>query len=496
LEALAFHYGRSDNTEKQMEYLRKAGEAAQKNFANAAALDYYGKLLALLKDDKEKTEIHLQRGQVFELLGNWDEAESDYRAALKLAKADAALTASAQFALGKINRLRGDYASALEWLAQAREARTLLNDTTELAQGLIETGMVLYSQGEYAAAREISNEGLVLAREVGDKLSAARALNALGNIVSDQGDYAAARALYEESLSLRLELGDKYGISASLNNLGNVAKELGNHAMARALYEESLSLDREMGDKWGVAITLSNVANVVVNQGDYVGARALSEESLRLRRELGDKEGIANSLNNLGYMVYGQGDYAAARAVYEESLRLRRELGDKAGIAFSLNNLGTTAYSQGDYALAQALFEESLRLCQEMDVKRAKAYALLSLGLLSLVKDNPEAGEHILHSLRMRVEMSEQIPQTSNLVGVAGLVLQAGHPRFAAQLLGAVESALKVFNAVMEPFIKPFHAQTLAAAKEALGEAAFQSAWEEGSQWSLEEAVKKALGEG
>lgn len=496
LEALAFHYWRSDNTEKQMEYLRKAGEAAQKNFANAAALDYYGKLLALLKDDKEKTEIHLQRGQVFELLGNWDEAESDYRAALELAKADAALTASAQFALGKINRLRGDYAPALEWLGQAQELRTTLDDEAGLAQVLIETGIVLWCKGEYATAQEISNEGLALVREMGDKLSAARALNALGNIAIDQGDYAAAQALYEESLNLRRELGDKYGISASLNNLGNVAKELGNYAVARALYEESLSLDREMGDKWGIAIALSNVANVVVNQGDYVGARALSEESLRLRRELGDKEGVANSLNNLGYIVYGQGDYPAARAVYEESLRLRRKLDDKDGIAVSLNNLGITVYGQGDYATARALFEESLRLCQEMNVKRAKAYALFGLGLVNFALGNAEAREHLLHSLRLRQEIGEQPEQVSNLIGMAVLVLQAGHPQFAAQLLGAATSALKVLNAVMEPFIKPFHAQTLAAVREQLSEAAFQSAWEEGSQWSLGEAVKRALGEG
>jgi hypothetical protein len=54
---LAFHYGRSENKAKQMEYLRKAGEAAQKNFANDAALGYYGKLLPLLKDDKEKIQF-------------------------------------------------------------------------------------------------------------------------------------------------------------------------------------------------------------------------------------------------------------------------------------------------------------------------------------------------------------------------------------------------------------------------------------------------------
>jgi len=36
---------------------------------------------------------------------------------------------------------------------------------------------------------------------------------------------------------------------------------------------------------------------------------------------------------------------------------------------------------------------------------------------------------------------------------------------------------------------------TLAKVKEALGDERFQSAWEVGSRWSLEEAVKKVLGE-
>jgi adenylate cyclase len=72
LEALAFHYGRSDNQAKQMEYLRRAGEAAQKNFANAAALDFYGTLLPLLTDATEKIGYSLTARAGTELLGQWD----------------------------------------------------------------------------------------------------------------------------------------------------------------------------------------------------------------------------------------------------------------------------------------------------------------------------------------------------------------------------------------------------------------------------------------
>jgi class 3 adenylate cyclase/predicted ATPase len=455
LETLAFHYGRSDNTAKQMEYLRKAGGAAQNNFANDAALDFYGKLLPLLKEDKEKFEIHLKRGKVVELLGNYDEAESDYHAALDFAKENVVLQASAQFALGKLNRLRGDYAPALEWLGQAKEARTTLEDTVGLAQVLIEWGAILNRKGEDAQAREPLNAGLALAREAGDTLGVALALNNVGIEAFSQGDYVAAQALHEESLSLRREMGDRKGIADSLNNLGNVAAVQGDHAAARALYEESLSL----------------------------------------RREMGDKQGIAISLGNLGNEAWSQGDYAAARALYEESLSLRREMGDKWGIAFSLNALGNGAYLQGQYVEARAFLEECLALCQEMEEKTYMASALLGLGLVDLAENTLDARQHILHSLRLSVEAGAQLTQTSSLIGVAGLVLHEGNATQAARLLGAVESALKVLNAQEDDDLIPLHTLTLAAVRTQLGAVVFQSAWEEGSQWLLDDAVKKVLEE-
>jgi len=88
VETIAFHYGRSENKEKQIEYLRKAGEASQKSFANDVALEYYGTLLPLLKDDKEKIQTHLKHGEVLQLIGKFDDAENDYRAALEIAKDD------------------------------------------------------------------------------------------------------------------------------------------------------------------------------------------------------------------------------------------------------------------------------------------------------------------------------------------------------------------------------------------------------------------------
>jgi len=494
METIAFHYGRSENQAKQMEYLRKAGEASQKNFANDAALEYYGSLLPLLMDDKEKTQIHLKRGEVLELIGKFDDAESDYRFALDSAKDDMALKASAQFALGKLNCQRGVYEPALDWLGQVKETYLQLEDGTGLAQVLIEMGYAFWRTGENGQAREASNEALALAREAEDKLNIARALTGLGQVAMEQGDFTAARALHEEGLVLHREIGDKAGISISLNNLGWVAISQGNYTAARKLHEESLMLKREMGDKNGIAISLTSLGNVAHLLGDHAAARALYEEGLMLSREMGTKFGIAAAMNNLGRVAIAQGDYITARALLEESQTLDREMGDKGSLAISLFNLGFGAYVQNDYSTARASFKEALTLCKETDDKSTMAYVLLGLGLVDLAEKKPEARGHILGSLRLRVETGEQHQQTSSLIGVTGPVLQEGNIELAAQLLGAAESVLRALNAEMEVDIKFFYEQTLAKVKEALGDEGFQSAWEEGSQWSLEEAVKTVLG--
>ena len=453
LDVIAFHYGHSENQEKQIEYLRKAGDAAQKNYANDAALEYYGMLLPLLKDANEQAQIHLKRGQILEFMGKWDDAERDYRAALEFANDNSALKANVQVALGKLNRLRGEYEAALDWLRQAKEARKKLEDATGLAQVLIEIGILLLRKGEYGQAREPLNEGLELAREANDKLNTALALNALGNVISDQGNTVAARSFYEESLALRREMGDKAGVAGSLNNLGIMA----------------------------------------ISQGDYAMARSLYEESLALVREIGDKRGITSALNNLGGVTYEQGDSNVARAYFEESLALKREIGDKRGMAMSLNNLGSLVQTQGNYVTARRLYGECLVLCKEVEDRSTMAYALLGLGLVDLAEGKPEAHDNILGSLRLRQETGEQLQQTSSLIGAAGSASQKGDLQFAAELLGAVGSALKALNAVVEPELKPYHAKLLEKLKEALGEATFQSAWEEGATWNLEETVKQVL---
>jgi adenylate cyclase len=337
LEALAFHYGRSDNVAKQSEYLRKAGEAAQKNYANSPALAYYEQLLPLLEDTTEKIVILMKRGAVLELIGEWGKMETDYQDALALAQRqrDGLQAAGAQLALGRVNRLRGDYDQALTWLAQAQTEYDRVGDRLGLAKVWTETGVIYWHKAEHALAHEHLDKGIALSREAGDKATLAVALNNLGLALNRQGDYDAAQALFEESLTIAREMSNKRSAAMALNNLGIVALAQGDYTAARSLYSESVTICREIGEKRGMALLLNNLGLAALGQNDYAAAQELYSESLTLAREMADKWSIATSLGGLGTVKRESGDYAAARAIYGESLTLYAATGDKLNIAYS-----------------------------------------------------------------------------------------------------------------------------------------------------------------
>jgi tetratricopeptide (TPR) repeat protein len=324
VDLLAFHFERSQNDEKKRKYLIQAGQAAQRNYANAAAIDYYRRALPLLSE-AGRGAILLRLGQVLELVGQWSEAGEIYRQALELAShlGDHPAHARCQIAIGELLRKQSRYEEADGWLRQAQTAFEAL----------------------------------------GDRTGAGQALHGAGTLAAQQGDYDTARARYEQSLEIRRALDDRPSIASLLSNLGILARFRGDLVQARALHEEGLAIRRELGDRWAIANSLNNLGNVALDQGHYSGARSRLEEAVSLLREAGDRWAIANSLNNLGNVARTQGDYPAAARLYDESLAIYREFDDRRALAYLMEDIGSLAAVQGltERALTLVSFAAGLR---------------------------------------------------------------------------------------------------------------------------------------
>ena len=304
LDLLAYHYDRSNNLEKRLTYLRKAGEAAQADYANTVAIDYFTRLLPDLPEAEQAT-ILLKLGQVLDTVGDYEAAEGRFQTALMLATAqhDYESVAQSEIALGELGRKQSRYEAAADHFGKAQAVAAAHNDQSSLAKALACAGSLALYRGDYAAAHSNYTQGLTIRRQLNDQSQIAGSLNDLAITAANQGDFAQASALFSESLAIRRELHQRFGVANSLNNLGELAQLQQQYAQARTYLEEAVVTLREIGDKWSLGNALVNLANVLRAQGDYTAAYPLYQESLQINRDLNDRWMLAYLLENIGVLL-------------------------------------------------------------------------------------------------------------------------------------------------------------------------------------------------
>jgi predicted ATPase/class 3 adenylate cyclase/Tfp pilus assembly protein PilF len=285
----------------------------------------------------------------------------------------------------------------------------------------------------------------------------ANVVNAAGSLAWHQTDFPAARTLLEQSLVLARALDDRCGLARTLNNLGNLAIEQGDYPAAQALYEESLALSCELQDRRGAASVLGNLGMVAHERGDLAAAQARAQESLELSREVGDRGRVAHALNMLGSIACDQGDLATARELSQDGLAIGRDLGDLDCIATSLKNLGVVAALRGEFDDARPLYREAVAI---------------------------------------RHEMGDRVWLARTLDLVAALGAAQGDPRSAARTWGAAERLREEAGSPISPNDRPRIDRYTAMARAAIDHGdAFDQAWQQGRDMSLNEAIALAFGE-
>jgi predicted ATPase/class 3 adenylate cyclase len=325
---LAFHYGRSENDDKKRIYLRRAGEVAQEEYNNEAAIDYYRRVLPLLPST-EQVPILRKLGEVEQLVGRWEKAESYYEQAISLAEQlnDRPAQAWCEVAMGRLLWRQSQYTEALNQLEHARIVFEQLDNQAGVGQVWHEEGLLAAVQGNLEKARLFWRKSLAIRQELDDKVNIAHMLNNLALAARNLGEYEESRTLNEQALELRYKLGDKRAIANSLNNLGLMLSDLGEYDKARMQLEVAVELQREIGDRWEIANALHSLATAIRNQGDYTAARSLYDESLTILYELGERYMLAYVLEDLGGLAALQGQPERALRLVGAATVMREETG-------------------------------------------------------------------------------------------------------------------------------------------------------------------------
>ncbi|MBA3531447.1 MAG: tetratricopeptide repeat protein [Ardenticatenales bacterium] len=378
LDLLAYHYSLSANLEKQRDYFRRAGVAAQANYDNEAALSYYQALLRLLPE-AEQGIILLNLGQVRQLVGRWAEAEESYRKALRVAGElqERPLLAKSQRALGTLLRSKGNYGETLLLLQEAKTGFETIHDPHSALETLIDIGVLYWLQGDYTQALAYFQQALEEARTRQDALTMCRALGNLGLIYIDQNDHENALAVHEQGLEIAERLQDRMKSNVLIGNLGGFYLKRGKYERALAYYLQSLQAATELGYRQGINISLGNIGNVYLEQGEYDNARACFIKTLQIALEIGDRVGVSLTLFSLALGWVEQDNYEEAVQFIQPAIALARLIDTPYDLCEYLYIYGDMLTQQEDYLHAQEINTQALEMALEVEQEEIQFQAQL-----------------------------------------------------------------------------------------------------------------------
>lgn len=365
---LAYHYGASQNTEKQREYFYKAGLAAHQSFANAAAMDYYQRLLPLLPEN-EKISILLRLGDVLQLVGNWDETEKHFHEALLLAEKSGMPRdlARAQRAYGDILSRKGAYTEALSFLERAKASFEQEQDASGLDYTMRLIGVINWRQGDYDAALRCFDACSHLSRQTGNLKGAYRAIGNIGLIHKIRGDLPEALARYEEAQRIAHEIGDQLGEGIIIGNMGNVYLQQRNHIAALSNYSQYLQYASKLGYRQGISIAIGNMGKIYWYMGNFREALACNLLNLQIALEVGDRLEAAKAASVIAMSYMELGQFPTAERVLAQAIQLGRLIEASYDLADFLFNQANLLSAQGKPEEALAVLDETLQLAADTE---------------------------------------------------------------------------------------------------------------------------------
>jgi predicted ATPase/DNA-binding CsgD family transcriptional regulator len=245
------------------------------------------------------------------------------------------------------------------------------------------------------------------------------------------------------------------------------------------------------------AKVLTGAGLLAIRYSDYGGANTALEPALKLweEQDANGHWGAALVLDGLGWVASAFGEFAHARELYQASLSLHREKGtiDTSEAADVLAHLSMADFFDNAPDSARALAKESLTIKQGLGDKWGAGFAEYLLGCIAIVQGRyDEAHRHLLEGYTLSLELGEQLLRTFLMEALAWLVSAIPEPnnlRYSVQMMSAADNIRQKLGQPKPPQWTLLLDKLFSDIRTLLGHEAFELAWVEGKQLTLDQAL-------
>lgn len=260
--------------------------------------------------------LHARLGDVADSHGEYDEARACYTEALKMGmeENDVLAIGRAHRGLGVVNRRQGNAEKALSHLTQALAAFRQSADPQEQIRVLTSIGRTRQARGEYQRAISALEEALHIAEAVNDRWRIALALNDIGEAYQSLYDLDKAYSYHTRALELANSAGANMIKPDILRNLGVDLVERGRLELGMTHLMAGLELAQEMGNREQEALTLYYIARAYLRQDKTEAATKVVSDLSTLADSLNADRFRALAAFVRGELLFAQGSRVAAAA--------------------------------------------------------------------------------------------------------------------------------------------------------------------------------------
>ncbi len=357
--------------EKALECSIRAAERARALYAPHEAIEHLSRALGAARQLGISAPLGIlrPRGQVREMVGDYEQAAQDYEETLRLARETSNRVAEwqAPFNLGGIWLAR-DQTVAGTYVREALDLARQLDDPAIVAQALNAVGEWQAQTGDPSQAIGFDKQALVAFESLGDPKALAQTVELLGMASQLNGDIVQARTYLERAVGLFRRLGDRQGLVTALTHLsvcgGSHQHDLEVPAMglerAIATGEEAVKVARGISWRAGQAFAMAELTLPLISKGQYQRALELGYEALSLAEDIGQRQWVVAACRSLGRLYLDLLAWERARASFERAYALLAELGSELWEGYVTAGLVLTCIAQGELDRAQRLLDRIL----------------------------------------------------------------------------------------------------------------------------------------
>lgn len=300
-------------------------------------------------------------GNTYFASGDYVEAEKYFKQSLDLAQRYKVRYNEAR-ALGMLASLRfqqGDPVGATDYAKSALAFFQPGGWRKETSQTLILLGRAQRLRGDYDSALGAFRQQLQMSEQVGDLSQAAAAHSSIGTTLAYREQYPDALRHHDESYKINQSLNAKFNIEYDLINRGNALWQLGDYESARATLDEALTAARRPDSSYKdlLAFIHLSFARMALSELNYPAARDNGKQALDLAGKQQDVQ--IEAKYTLGLVNIRSGSKAEGKQLCEEA------------VAAAARTNEARLLPSAQLALAEALLETG-------DAGRALETALLS----------------------------------------------------------------------------------------------------------------------